>query len=61
MLIRRCAWCGKLMGIKFFTWVWGTTHGVCPKCQEHLAREHYKAIKERIRRGYDEDSTNQDE
>ncbi len=33
MLLRRCAWCGRLLGLR---WAglrqWGVTHGMCRAC-----------------------------
>jgi len=31
MLLRRCAWCGRPLGIKWCK-QWGITHGICKKC-----------------------------
>lgn len=33
MLLRRCAWCGKVLGVKWSR-KWGVTHGICGPCIE---------------------------
>ena len=36
--IRRCAWCDRLMGIRW--WAGGhTTHGMCHNCKAQFTRE----------------------
>jgi len=34
-----CAWCNKDMGEKDGQGVSGTTHGICPDCQEKIMNE----------------------
>jgi len=37
LMIRRCGWCRKLLGLKLGRG--GTTHGICKPCAEKLKQE----------------------
>jgi len=43
MLLRRCAWCGRWLGLRF-CWPprWGITHGICRKCAKRVQGQIYE-------------------
>ena len=39
MILRRCSWCKRWLGIKWYWLKWGVTYGICKKCTERIAQE----------------------